>query len=75
MEPSIALRYKTKTDIDSISNNADTINSNSNIPNYFRSSTNRKADEKASPFNKQRIYSEFSAFKESGPSKANLNCR
>ena len=37
----------------------DVINSNSNMSGYFRSSTNREADKKASQLIIQRIYNDF----------------
>ena len=41
MELSSTLSCKANTDIEGRSDNVDVINSNSNMPDYFRSNTNR----------------------------------
>ena len=46
MELASTLNCKANTDIDSRSNNVGVINSNSNMPIYYRSSTKREADKK-----------------------------
>ena len=48
MELPIMPDCQANTDIDSRSDNEDVINSNSNMPDYFRPSTGREADRKAS---------------------------
>ena len=60
MEAASALSFRAHMDTDSRSDSMDTINSNPNIPDYFRSSTDKEAEKKESHLIIQNIHSKFS---------------
>ena len=76
MELSSALSCKANTDWESRSDDTDVININSNMPDYFRSSTDREANKRPSQLIMQRIQNELSDFlTEAGFLLAHLDCR
>ena len=62
IKPSGAQNCKESTDQDIRSDNAGVINANLNMPDYFRSSTDREAEKWVSQVLMQRIHNEFSDF-------------
>ena len=59
MELFSARNCKANTDQESRSDNVDVINTNSNMPDYLKSSTDREADTRASWLITQRIHNEI----------------
>ena len=75
IKPSSTPSCKANTDGEIRSDNVDVINANANMPDYFRSSTDREVDKGVSWALTQRIHSEFSDvfFQELGVLKAHLD--
>ena len=59
MKPSGIPSYKANTDWESGSDNVNVMNTNSNMPDYFRCNTDREADKRASQLITQRIHNEY----------------
>ena len=60
MRPCSAPSCKANTDWQSRSDNADVISTTSNMPDYFRSNTDREADKRAGQLTTQRTNNELS---------------
>ena len=76
VEPSIIQSCKINTDIEGRSGNVNVTDSNSNMPAYFRPSTSRQADKKASELIKTNYtVTVVMFFHELSVSRAHSNCR